>query len=262
MWEARHGFPGPSRLPSGHRRYSERDVALVHEVLRHRHEGLSLPSAILRARASDRPPPASIFAGLRERRPELQPIVLSKGALLELTRAIEDEHCARAVRGVLIGSFQQARFYRQSQRRWQELARTARVTVALAEFPALRQRRTAPSEVPVGREHPLAREWAIVFDAPAAHACLAAWELPLVRPVPDRQRRFEVVFSPEPDVVRAALAVTVELIAQLAPAIGRLLGETLDQAVEPSTPELRSAAVLAQRMISYLGARLDGPVAE
>jgi MerR family transcriptional regulator, light-induced transcriptional regulator len=258
MWETRHGFPAPTRLPSGHRRYSERDAALVREVLRHRDEGLSLGAAILRARTSDRSPPTSIFAGLRDACPELQPIVLSKEALLELTRAIEDEHCARAVSGVLIGSFQQARFYRQSQRRWQELARTARIAVALAEFKTLRHQPSTPAEVPVGREHPLAREWALVFDAPAAHACLAAWELPAVRAMLDRERRFEVVFSPEPAAVRAALAITVELVAPLAPAVGCVLAETLDQPVEPSTPELRSAVALAQRMIAYLGARLDG----
>ena len=34
MWESRHGFPSPARLPGGHRRYSERDVEAVLEVLR------------------------------------------------------------------------------------------------------------------------------------------------------------------------------------------------------------------------------------
>ena len=32
MWEQRHGFPVPDRLESGHRRYSEADVAGVEEV--------------------------------------------------------------------------------------------------------------------------------------------------------------------------------------------------------------------------------------
>ena len=49
MWESRHGFPAPARLPGGHRRYSERDVALVREVLHLREQGLSLTAAIERA---------------------------------------------------------------------------------------------------------------------------------------------------------------------------------------------------------------------
>ena len=33
MWEARHGFPVPQRLPSGHRRYSELELRRVRAVL-------------------------------------------------------------------------------------------------------------------------------------------------------------------------------------------------------------------------------------
>ena len=46
MWEARHGFPVPARLPGGHRRYSETDVELVRAVIRQREQGLSLAAAI------------------------------------------------------------------------------------------------------------------------------------------------------------------------------------------------------------------------
>jgi predicted DNA-binding transcriptional regulator AlpA len=48
MWESRHGFPAPARLPGGHRRYSERDVDAVLEVLRLRQQGLSLPRSSAR----------------------------------------------------------------------------------------------------------------------------------------------------------------------------------------------------------------------
>ena len=39
MWERRHGFPVPERLPSGHRRYSEEQVELVLRVLAARASG-------------------------------------------------------------------------------------------------------------------------------------------------------------------------------------------------------------------------------
>ncbi|MGZ4228656.1 MAG: DICT sensory domain-containing protein [Solirubrobacteraceae bacterium] len=253
MWEARHGFPSPARLPGGHRRYTEHDVELVRAVVRRRQDGLSLAAAIDRAGADGTTAPASIFAGLARRRPDLQPMMLAKPALLALSRAVEDEHLAGARGGVLVGSFQTARFYRQSERRWRELARNARVAVALADFKRLRRPAHGPVQVPVRRDHPLAREWAIVMHAPEASACLAAWEIPASSEPADAGRRFEVLWSPEPEVVLDALAVATELIAALAPDVGRALEATGRQAVVPSSPELRAAVKQAHRMLAYVG---------
>ena len=50
-WESRYGFPQPSRLPGGHRRYARSDVDAVLEVLRHRRGGLSLEAAVHRVAA-------------------------------------------------------------------------------------------------------------------------------------------------------------------------------------------------------------------
>src|SRR5215208_1482549 len=89
MWERRHGFPLPRRRPSGHRRYDESDVELIRRVARHRDAGLSLPAAIARARDSVSDVERSVFAGMRRRHPELQPVRLRKAVLLALSRAIE-----------------------------------------------------------------------------------------------------------------------------------------------------------------------------
>src|SRR5215204_5046392 len=86
MWERRHGFPVPERLPSGHRRYRESDAELVLRVLREREAGLSLAAAIARARETLAGTDESIFARLRRRGPELRPIRLRKSVLLALTR--------------------------------------------------------------------------------------------------------------------------------------------------------------------------------
>src|ERR1700756_2209013 len=61
MWEARYSFPTPKRLPSGHRRYSEQDLARIQAVLRARDEGLPLPFAINRARRLEAEPRPSIY---------------------------------------------------------------------------------------------------------------------------------------------------------------------------------------------------------
>jgi MerR family transcriptional regulator, light-induced transcriptional regulator len=252
MWEARHGFPVPTRLPGGHRRYSESDVELVLTVIRQREQGLSLSAAIARA-LEESSKPASIFAGLAQRRPDLQPMTLSKSAMLALSRAVEDEHIARGSEGIVIGSFQTTRFYRLSQARWEELARTAKLALALADFDALEQVPGRPVEVPISRDHPLAREWALVFQAPGTSACLAGWEIPEPLRVPAQaQRRFEVLWSPEPEVAFAAASIAADLIEPVAHEVSRKLLAALEEPAVPTSPELRSAVKQAHRMLAYV----------
>ncbi len=215
MWENRHGFPDPSRLPGGHRRYAEADVEHVREVLRLRDQGLSLPAAIERVRTRRPAVAVSVFAGLRRRRPEVAPTVLPKPAVLALSRAIEDEYCARAADGVLIGSFQRERFYRQAQRRWRELARTADLAVALADFATPRRSR-GRARGGAGRPPPCPRA-GVGGDSSAPRASRRAWPRGSSRPrprCPTPQRRFEVLWSFEPSVVADAVAVAAELLCR------------------------------------------------
>lgn len=256
MWESRYGFPAPARLPGGHRRYSEQDAAAVLDVLRLRDQGLSLSAAIERTRRQQQSSVVSVFAGLRRRRPDVDPVVLSKRVVLELSRAIEDEYCARAAHGALIACFQRERFYRRAQRRWTELARTASMAVVLADFAAVSEPASAPAEVPIDRRDPLAREWTVIIDAPGAQACLAAWEQPSPTELPDLERRFEVLWSFEPGVVRAARELASELLWRLAPEVARRLPEA-DGAAVSDGGELRFATGLSQRMVGYLGDLLD-----
>jgi DICT domain-containing protein len=252
-WESRHNFPAPARLPGGHRRYSESDVTAVLEVQRLRRQGLSLAAAIGRVARHDQAGERSVFAGLRRRRPELVPWRLPKPALLQISHAIEDEYLARATSGVVFGCFQRERFYRGSEARWRELARTADLAVAVADFASIRRPPAAATEVPLELQAPLAREWVLVVDAPRAHACLAAWELPSPAGAPDRERQFETIWSFEPGVVRAAGEVCSELLWQLAPDIARRLVD-LHRDPGPGAEELQLAGALAQRIVGYLGA--------
>src|SRR5689334_25396950 len=71
MWESRHGFPVPSRLESGHRRYTDTDVAQVLHVLRRKDAGVRLEVAIAQAAESSAPTSPSIFAELRRKHPSL-----------------------------------------------------------------------------------------------------------------------------------------------------------------------------------------------
>src|SRR5436305_13644679 len=98
--------------------------------------------------------------------------------MLALSHAIEDEALARAEQLMVFGSFQRERFYRQAQMRWRELSRTADVAVVFADFARLRTARRAPAEVPVPREHPLNREWALVCEGQDFALCLTGSEPP------------------------------------------------------------------------------------
>ena len=148
MWEARYGFPRAERLASGHRRYSEDELERVRDVLALRATGLSLRAAIDRV-LNEPAAPVSIFAGLRQRLPELTAHPLPKRVLLAMSHALEDEASAHGEGGLLAGSFQRERFYRQSQPRWRLLAAPTELSFVLADFERGRTPRPAsPSSCP------------------------------------------------------------------------------------------------------------------
>jgi DICT domain-containing protein len=248
MWERRHGFPVPERLPSGHRRYRAEDVERVAQVLRERVAGLSISAAIERVRRSGEEIEPSLFAGISRRRPDLRPIVLRKPLLLALTRAIEDESCARAERPLLFGSFQRERFFRASARRWRDFARTAALAVVFADFE--RFRAGSPAEVPVDRSAPLTREWAVICSAPGHAVCLAGLELPTAGRRSDGAREFEVLWSVEPTVVRAATEICLGLLRMEHP---ELAGAALPPHSTPaSDAQLHLATAITARALGRL----------
>jgi DICT domain-containing protein len=253
MWESRYGFPDPERLPSGHRRYSGDDVQQVRQVSRDREGGMSMPAAIARARQVASEPESSIFAGVRRRRPDLQPYLLAKRTLIGLSHAIEDECASRAERPVLFGSFQQERFYRHAESRWRELCRTSETTVVFADFAEARVPEGAPAELPIERDGPLGREWTLVCDAPRYAAFLSAWERPGQDSVPDRDRRFETVWSVEPRLVREVSRIAAGFVERTRPDLLDPIVERLRDTPPPSGDELRLVGALTNRMVAYVG---------
>jgi DICT domain-containing protein len=252
MWESRFGFPDPERKPTGRRSYGERDVELLLQVVREREAGLSLKAAIDRARQAGEAAPASIFAGLRRARADLPPYLLSKRAMTRMSHAIEDEHCARAEPAVLFASFQRERFYRgESERRWRDLARTADLAVVFADFDRARRPRGGPVEVPLDPDDPLAREWSVICDASTYGFCMAGWERPGQNGMPDAERRFETVWSIEPDVVRDGSGIALGLVERFAPGVLDRLPERLRDARPAGSADLRTLTSLTSRMIGY-----------
>jgi DICT domain-containing protein len=87
----------------------------------------------------------SVFAGLRRQHPDLVPQVLRKATLLALTRAVEDECCARAEQAALFASFQHQRNFCRTTADDPPPPREAREAAqADAQVPAQRLSRSLP----------------------------------------------------------------------------------------------------------------------
>ncbi len=263
MWEQRHGFPTPHRLPSGHRRYSARDAELIRQVVRDRGAGLELKAAIGKAKqvAPEAVRDDSIFAGLRRRRPELTPYLLPKRTLLGVSHAIEDECGARAEKAMLFGSFQRECFYRGAEARWRDLAGPARFAVVLADFGEMRDPPGGPVEVPIDRSDPIGREWSVICDAPSLTVCLSGWERPGQEEVGDMDRDFEMFWSLDPALVREASAVACSITERSAPTVAERVRPAVEEPVHGEGGDRATLTSLTNRMLAYVsgGAQPERP---
>ncbi len=253
-WESRYGFPRAERQAGGgHRRYPEAEVRAVLDVLERRSTGLPLQAAVQRV-TEGAPHSGSVFAELRLRHPTLVPQVLSRSTLVALSRAIEDECCARAAEPVLFGGFQRETYLRDSLRRWRELARTARSTVVFADFAAAAPLEPGePVEVALPREAQLNREWLVICDSPDLPAFLTAVERPGQR-AGSTERRFEAFWSVDPLVVRDASRVAAALADRYRPEWRQDRTVLPDEDPQPGSPDLHRASGLFDRMVGYLDA--------
>lgn len=254
-WESRYGFPRPVRLPRGHRRYAERDVVAVEEVLRHRAAGLAMEAAVRRATPTPATSATSLYGELRRLHPNLTPQYLTKPSMVALSHALEDECCALAQRPLLFAGFQRGRFLRESYARWVELARTAEHAVVFADLADPAPIRPGlPLEVAMPYDAPINREWFVVCDAPDRPACMVGWERPGQGAAPDSQRRFETLWSADPVVVRQAARICAGLADVYRPGWAPEGWTLLEGTPVPGSADLRRVGDLVNRMMGYLDA--------
>jgi DICT domain-containing protein len=250
MWEQRYGFPMPARTASGYRVYSDGDVDLLRRVLDLRRGGLSVPAALDRARATAAPEHPSIFGAVphqgRSRR-------LRKRTLVAMAHAIEDQALASAARPVVLAAFQRRQFYRAVEQRYRRMAAMADLAVVFADFDAVAD--GPPVQVPIPPDGALGHEWAVVVDAPAFAACLVAWEPPVeAPPARDADREFEVFWTLEGAVVRAAARAGAACARETAPATAEALDARLRDRALPGDAVTGDLEALTGRMLAYLEA--------
>jgi MerR family transcriptional regulator, light-induced transcriptional regulator len=251
-WERRFGFPAPRREPSGHRRYSGEEVERIRAVVRERDRGLSLAVAIDRVTAEPSGPP-SLFAPLRERRPDLLPVPIRKRQMTHLSRAVEEESAARAERALMIGAFQRPEFYRESEARWRRLAHGAGLTFVLATFEEPSRPSGGPVEVPIATAEPVADEWAVICLAPGYSAYLIGWEEVGATGKADDERSFDALLSVEPGVVREVAGAAVAIAAEGEPRVAEQASAYLDRIPDSSQrSQLRLAGAITARAFSRM----------
>ncbi len=140
----------------------------------------------------------------------------------------------------ITGAFQRVEAYELALSRWRELGRTAASALVFADFDRSRTR-DGVHQIAIAPSTPLAREWAVVCDAPTSAAALAGWERP--------DGRFEALWSVEPEVVRLATDLGRQLARQHAPRI-----RTADppRGAIDAAASLRRATAVTNRAIAYL----------
>ena len=249
-WERRFGYPTPVRGPGGRRRYRAEQVDRLLQITRDRRAGLSLEAAVGRAVETPTQRPNTVFAALAGRQ-DVAPLRIRKRELLQVVRGLEDELLASGARSVVLAGFQRRRFYLQSQARYRAIARSARLTVARADFESV-GRRGGVLELPLSQDHPAAAEWSFVCDGPGPTVALAAWEAVADAPEPDHRRCFELLWSADPAIVRRAARAAVELAAEQAPEIAEEAAPHLADEPPPEGEQYRRLASMANRVLGYL----------
>ena len=241
-WERRHGFPDPVRLPSGHRRYTERDVGQIRDVLRRQQSGSSLAAAITHSVARQ-PSSASLFAAVAAVSPQPAQRV-SRQAMLALSRSIEDASASAGGPRQVVGSFQRRGVYDGCASRWLELARGADMALAFADFDGVR-RPESIVEVPIAATSPLHREWAVVSASEAFAACLVGWQW---SPGVDG---FEAIWTVDGTVVATALQRAIDVARS---------SDVTVEFPDVLTPDVagRSAEEILARVVGRLDERNSG----
>jgi DICT domain-containing protein len=254
MWEQRHGFPTPERTDSGYRRYAPEVIPVLRRVLDLRTRGLTVGAAIEQARRDDLPTDRpSVYAAIAGGQ---QPQLLRKSTLVAMSRAIEDEAMSHAAAPIAFGAFQEARFYHRVESRWRRMAQRADAVTVFADFASI-SHDAGVLQMPIAPEDALGDEWIVIVDAPGYAACLLAWEPErgaAREGAADADRRFEAIWTLDPEVTRRAAHAAARLVERKAPDEGARLTLLLADrplAMQPVSPALTA---LTNRVVAYVEA--------
>ena len=206
-WETRFGFPRPRRTASGRRTYDPRDVDRIARVLTLKESGSRLAQAIARVteQGDTDGRDLSVYGELRRLLPHLASRVMRRDVLVAISRAIEDEALARAVRPAGLRRVPARGVLPGSRRRAGRSSRgPPRAAWSSATSPAAPPAGARPVRVPLGAG--LAAAARVGGRRTVGGLLDRADRLGGRRDAgPAGERRFETIFSLEPEAVRVAV---------------------------------------------------------
>ena len=202
----------------------------------------------------------SLFARLREVRPDLPVMQASKATLVASSHLIETLVEQHAERCVLVSGFQHGRHWAAERDRYLDLAGANDVIAVFAG------REPLGADVDhvglrLGTGDPLAQEWFVLAMGPGLAITLCGLDGDAHRrtgdPLHESDRLFEVVWSVQPAVAEAAGQAVVDAVRRSAPEQSEAVAERLDAARRSRPPTAQEAAQAADVLLAGMVERMD-----
>ncbi len=218
----------------------------------------------------------SVLEELLQQIPKLRPQVYFKSALTALSHAMEDQVLATSASSLVIASFQWERFYRQEAQRYLRIAkRNDQVYVLAAPETGFSSVSDEYEKVAFDPSDVLTSEWHLIVINPLYSVCLVCREryltdgadtnvsLPLSM---DQTRRFEGIWTFNPQVCREAADIMLNRVLSYRPELSEKIALARSQYLEPAVCSLETGSLpngspqevdpdpFAQRLVTYLQA--------
>jgi signal transduction histidine kinase len=203
----------------------------------------------------------SLFRALLDRRPDLVPTPVSKGALVVVSHLIEAQVADAEPPTALLSGFQHAGKWAAERDRYLRLAESSDVIAVFAGEEPPPGWQTDHVAVRLDATNPLEQEWFVLAIGPSLAITLCGLDgdaharRPVEGPTEDADRMFDVVWSFDPAVARAAADVVVASIAQDAPERADDVRARVRRALPDPTAE--QVAAYADRTTAGMLARLE-----
>jgi signal transduction histidine kinase len=205
----------------------------------------------------------SLFRALLERRPDLVPTPVSKGALVVVSHLIEEQIAESEQPSALLSGFQHAGMWAAERDRYLRLSEASDVIAVFADREPPPEWEADHLAVRLSADSPLEQEWFVLAVGPslAITLCGLDGDAHARRPVgpaervEDSDRMFDVVWSFDPDVARAAAEVVVAAVARDAPDRAADVRARVDRVLPHPTAE--QVAGYADRTTAGMLARLE-----
>jgi len=162
----------------------------------------------------------SLFAALRERRPDVVPLHASKATLVATSHLVEDLVRRSPGPNVLLSGFQHGRHWAVERDRYLELAGAAEVIAVFAGEEPPPEWDTEHVGVRLRGGDALAQEWFVLALGPEVAVTLCGLDAVPPRagdPADEADRLFETIWSFSPEVARSAAEVVLDAVAESAP---------------------------------------------